>query len=120
MVRSKTPLLLYLLSQLQLVSSSAIFYGNGFTVENAPKILYPGPTPAHFDGLGLENGFTPLPTEGPSLELLKKRDVHLEKRGELVARSLTFTNGELIAYTAPDNTCGYISGSLGMLMHLKD
>jgi hypothetical protein len=54
-------------------------------------------------------GWTPAPTEAPSLELLK-RGVGLVRRD--------LTSGELIGYFAPDTMCGYISGSIGMFQHL--
>ena len=49
-------------------------------------------------------GWTPRPTEGPNMELMKKRG--LQERQLL--------SGQLVGYFAPDSLCGYISGSIGM------
>lgn len=65
----------------------------------------PAPTVANMDHLLL--GWTPRPTEGPSLEMMKKRGIY--------ARQASLSSGQLIGYFAPDATCGYISGSIGML-----
>jgi hypothetical protein len=79
----------------------------GFAAEAAHAIPNSAPEPT----LASENvydafGWTPAPTDAPSLELLKRGAGH-----NLVARALT--SGELLGYVAPDSMCGYISGSIG-------
>jgi hypothetical protein len=90
--------------------------GGGNTEENAPKVPHAGPTAAHLNQISLGRGTTPKPTQGPSLEFLKRRR-RLSKKEEhqLVKRDDDFTSGELLAFSVDDNTCGYISGSLGSL-----
>jgi hypothetical protein len=55
-------------------------------------------------------GWTPAPTEAPSLELLR-RGVGLVQRD--------LTSGELIGYFGPDTMCGYISGAIGTSSNLQ-
>jgi hypothetical protein len=106
---------------------SAMYPGNNDSrnsEENAARIAYPEPTAAHLDHIYMGLGTSPRPTEAPRAELLRKRGI-LQDRGEhqLEARSITFTSGELIAYTAGDQTCGYISKSLGAgveMLHRRD
>ena len=43
-------------------------------------------------------GWTPQPTSGPDASLLHRR---------------ASASGSLLGYLAPDNTCGYVGGSLG-------
>ena len=64
----------------------------------------PAPTIPAIDDFDLF-GWTPRPTEGPSMELMKKRG--------LFARQATLSSGQLVGYFAPDTLCGYISGSIG-------
>jgi hypothetical protein len=79
------------------------------------KIGYPAATPAYLDTANVDVGVSPRPTQGPSYELMRRKGIMLERRGDLEQRDVTFTAGELIAYEAADQTCGYISGSLGRL-----
>jgi hypothetical protein len=54
-------------------------------------------------------GWTARPTPPPNFELLRRNAM---EDGEVAKRAIT--SGELIGYLGPDNTCGYISGQLGM------
>jgi hypothetical protein len=64
----------------------------------------PAPTVSGIHDLDIF-GWTPRPTEGPTMELMKKRGLY--------ARDATLSSGQLIGYFAPDTLCGYISGSIG-------
>jgi hypothetical protein len=77
----------------------------------AAELVLAAPNSAPEPTLASENGYdvlgwTPAPTDAPSLELMK-RGVNMVERD--------LTSGQLIGYFAPDSMCGYISGNIGMI-----
>jgi len=54
------------------------------------------------------HGWTPKPTQAPSLEFIKNRGLFARQPA-----TATLSSGELVGYFAPDSTCGFISGSIG-------
>ena len=66
---------------------------------NAMAFQGPKPTSADEGHAALMRGWTPRPTQKP--------ENHFDLRKRAAA------SGSLVGYDAPDNTCGYVSGSLG-------
>jgi hypothetical protein len=52
------------------------------------------------------NGWTPIPTDAPILDLFKRKS-------GLGRRQVSASSGQLIGYFGPDATCGFDNGALG-------
>ena len=87
--------------------SPLLAFAASFAAELAAAIPNSQPAPTRV----VENeynpfGWSPNPTEAPSMELLK-RALLFDKR------QVSISSGQLVGYFAPDTICGYISGSIG-------
>jgi hypothetical protein len=77
------------------------------------KPFQPAPTNVLTGELHHEQGWSARPTPPPSLELVRRRLGELDALHKRAAGSIT--SGEFLGFFAPDNTCGYDGGQLGML-----
>jgi hypothetical protein len=69
--------------------------------------IHPHPT-MDFGNAFVENGWSPSPTEPPSLEIVGQRLNYLQER-----QAATLSSGQLVGFFGQDSICGYISGSIG-------
>lgn len=74
---------------------------------------FPGPTSAHENFKSLVQGWTPQPTPPPKMrfDFLRRQEATASAtEGTDISSNGTASQ---IGWLAPDNTCGYIGGSLG-------
>jgi hypothetical protein len=85
-----------------MMKNCIILVGVITTLASALNAPIPRPTDDIANALGF--GISPIPTTAPAVPhgLLKRQSA----------------SGSLVGYYAPDNTCGYVSGILGMSKRL--
>ena len=85
---------------MKLSNLSVVFFA---TLAFAIEFKEPQPTDAFADAFSKLQGWTPRPTEKPVMRI----DLH--------KRAATSSAGSFLGYFAPDNTCGYVDGRLGLM-----